>query len=148
MPLTSPLTRTDVSGRSCRRISKASSVTVSGRLASSGRITRSVYRAGRRRPPPPGSAADLGHALGRPDEALLVDQVALLLQPDRALDHACDVAVGDAASEQVAQRGLRERDQAGPEAAFGRQPDPVAGGAERLRHGGDEPDPAGDAVCE
>src|SRR5262245_40531455 len=34
------------------------------------------------------SAADLGHALGGTDEPFLVDQVALLLAPDRALDDA------------------------------------------------------------
>src|SRR5213078_3518366 len=140
MPVTSPRTSTDVSGRSARRISTASSVTERGRRASSGRTTNAslAIRAGqpggprlprgaglrwpgllpgrvlpaargpaptRRcrqraagRPPPVrpapgrlrgrGSAPDLGHALGRADEPLLVDEVALLLAPHRALDDA------------------------------------------------------------
>src|SRR5262249_25734578 len=79
-----------------------------------------------------GSAADLGHALGRSDEAVLVDQVALFLQPDGALDHPRQVVVGGTPAHQVAQRRLMQREQTCAQPALRGQPDAVAGRAEGL----------------
>src|SRR2546427_333405 len=93
-------------------------------------------------------APDLGHALGRLDESRLVDEVALLFAPDRGLDHRSEVIVRDARAHQVAQRGLVQREEARAQAALGRQPDSVAGGAEGLADRGDEADATHRAVGE
>src|SRR5262249_58602912 len=96
--------------------------------AASARLPRSMASRARA-PMARSSAADLRHALGGSDEAFLVDQVALLLAPDRALDDAGQVVVRGAAAHEVAQRCLVQREQACAQAALGRQPDAVAAGA-------------------
>src|SRR6266851_8849920 len=76
------------------------------------------------------SPADLGHVLGRLDEARLVDQVALFFAPHGGLDHAPEMVVGDARAHEVTQRRFLQREQAGTQAALGGQPDAVARRAE------------------
>src|SRR5205085_1160958 len=92
----------------------------------------------------------LRHALFGLDIAVGPDLegAAFLLGPDRRLDHAPDVVIGDTRAHEVAQRRLAERKEAGAQAPLGRQPDPVAGVAEGLADRGDEADPAGRAVGE
>ena len=74
--------------------------------------------------------------------------MAFFLAPDRRLDGAADVVVGNARADQVSQRRFPKREQARAQAALGSEPDPVAGRAERLAHRGDEADAARRAVRE
>src|SRR6202158_581674 len=109
MPLTSPFKRSAVSGRSSRRISFASSVTVYGRWASSGLSKElRIGSGGGSLNLLDQSAANLGHRLGRFDESRLVDEVALLLAPDGGLDDAAEMVVGHPRAHQVAQRRFHQ----------------------------------------
>src|SRR5439155_27348441 len=93
-------------------------------------------------------APDLTHALGRLHEALLVDEVPFLLEPDRTLHHARERVIRSSLTDLVTQRGLVQGEKTGAQASFGGQPHPVARGAERLADRRDEADPAGRPVRE
>src|ERR1700724_1361694 len=75
-----------------------------------------------------GSPPDLGHVLGRLDETGLVDQMALFLPPHGCLDHSTEMVVRRTRAQQLAERGLAQREQACAQAAFGGETDAVASG--------------------
>src|SRR4051812_39498385 len=95
------------------------------------------------------SAADGGHRARWLHEAGLVDAVLELLAPDGVADDRLQLVVADAGAQRRAQVGLVDREEAGPQAALGCDPDAVAVAAERLTDRVDEADPAlavGEAV--
>src|SRR5919198_2126960 len=89
------------------------------------------------------SAADLRHGARRFYKPGLVDLVLELLVGDREADQLLELPIGRAVAERRLQVPLAAREEAGTELAVGGQADPVAGRAERLRDGIDEPDLAG-----
>src|SRR5215211_6501600 len=93
------------------------------------------------------SAADLRHRAARPHEPALVDAVLQLLVADGPADQRAEVVVGRAGAQRLLQVPLATGEEARPELPVRRQPNPVAGRAERLRNRVDEAHLAG-AVLE
>src|SRR2546423_7098362 len=96
------------------------------------------------------SAADLGHRSTGADEAWIADSVLQLLVPDCAPHRVREGVVGCARPQHGLEVPLPAREEARPQLPVGGDPDPVAGGAERLRDGVDEADLArsvGEAVA-
>ena len=78
----------------------------------------------------------------------MVDPVPRPLRPQPSPDQELELLVGGAVPHRRAEVGLVQREQAVAEHALGRHPEPVAGVAERLGHGGDHADPSRCAVGE
>src|SRR6185369_16022165 len=97
---------------------------------------RSDFDAKLRRPPKaPGSAADLGHRSARAHEARIADPVLQLLVPHGEPDVPLELVVGRSRPEHGLQVPLAPGEETGAELAVGRDSDPVARRAERLRDG-------------
>src|SRR5947208_4556932 len=86
------------------------------------------------------SAANLRHRSAGANEAWIADPVLELLVPDRAPHGLCDRIVGLPRPQHCLQIPLAAREEARAQLPVGRDPDPVAGGAERLGNRVDEAD--------
>src|SRR4051812_34020244 len=78
------------------------------------------------------SAPDLGHRARGADKTCLVDPMLQFLVQNRIPHGCCDLGVGRAVAERGLQIPLAMREEAGAELAVGRNPNSVAGRAERL----------------
>src|SRR4029453_2615026 len=94
------------------------------------------------------AAADRGHRTLGLLEVRMVDPVAGPLAPQVATDQFDELLVGGPVTERAPQVGLLEREQAGPHLPLRRDPQAVAGLAERFGDAADHPAPAGRAVGE
>src|SRR5665811_1661153 len=110
--------------------------------ASSSSVARALPEA-RLLSKPSTSAPDRRHRARRLHKAGLVDAVFQLLAPNRLAQDCCDLRVACAIAQWLAQVGLSEREEAGPQATLGGEADAVALGAERLGDRADEADRPG-----